>query len=108
MPQDHLHLLDQYDSIAKYFISPDERLLRPTLTLHDSNQSNIFLSREALERDGTIEISAVIDWQHTAVIPLYLTALIPQYIEQAEPAPGQDEQKFLKEQAYLRKAYCWH
>ncbi|KAF8894381.1 hypothetical protein CPB84DRAFT_1782912 [Gymnopilus junonius] len=105
IPQDHLRLLDQYDSVAKYFIPSDERHLRPTLTLRDSNQGNIFLSREALEHDGTIEISAVIDWQHTAVLPLYLTALIPRFIEEAEPAPGQAEEEFLKEKAYLRKAY---
>ncbi|PSR74469.1 hypothetical protein PHLCEN_2v9816 [Hermanssonia centrifuga] len=105
LPQGHLRLLDQYDSVAKYFIPSDERLVRPTLTLRDSNQGNIFLSREALERDGTIEISAVIDWQHTAVLPLYLTALIPRFIEQAEPAFAQAEEEFLKEKAYLRKAY---
>lgn len=58
-----------------------------------------------MERDGTIEISAVIDWQHTAVLPLYLTALIPRFIEQAEPAPGQAEEDFWKQTAYLRKAY---
>lgn len=105
IPQNHLRLLDQYDSIAKYFIPSDERLHRPTFTLRDSNQGNIFLSREALERDGTIEISAVIDWQHTAVLPLYLTALIPRFIEQVEPAPGQAEEDLRKETAYLRKAY---
>lgn len=66
--QDHLCLLDQYDSLAEYFIPSDERLLRPTLALRDSNQGSIFLSREALERDGTIENSAVIDWQHVAVL----------------------------------------
>ena len=58
-----------------------------------------------MERDGTVEISAVIDWQHTAILPLYLTALIPQYIEAAEPALGQDEEELLKEKVYLRKAY---
>ncbi|KAF7767888.1 hypothetical protein Agabi119p4_7131 [Agaricus bisporus var. burnettii] len=105
IPKDHLRLLDQYDSVAKYFIPPDERLHRPTFTLRDSNQGNIFLSREALERDGTIEISAVIDWQHTAILPLYLTALVPRFIEQAELSPGQTEEELLKEKAYLRKAY---
>ncbi|KAH6912783.1 hypothetical protein BKA70DRAFT_1370267 [Coprinopsis sp. MPI-PUGE-AT-0042] len=105
IPKDHLRLLDQYDSVAKYFIPSDKRLRRPTLTLRDSNQGNIFLSREALDRDGTIEISAVIDWQHATVLPLYLTAFIPRFIEEAKPAPGQAEEEFLKEWAYLRKAY---
>ncbi|KAF9480667.1 hypothetical protein BDN70DRAFT_920410 [Pholiota conissans] len=105
IPQEHLHLLDQYDSVAKYLIPCDKQLHRPTLTLRDSNQGNIFLSREALERDGTIELSAVIDWQHTAVLPLYLTSFIPRFIQEAGPAPGQAEEIFMKEKAYLRKAY---
>lgn len=75
------------------------------MTLFDSNQGNIFISRSALERDGTIQITSVIDWQHTAVLPLYLTAHIPRFIEQAEPAPEQSEDVLQKEKAYLRKAY---
>ncbi|KAF8992087.1 hypothetical protein BDQ17DRAFT_1546624 [Cyathus striatus] len=86
VPQDHLHLLS-------------------ILTLRDSNQGSIFLSREAFESDVTVEISAVIDWQHTAVLPLYLTVLIPSFIQVPEPAPDQEEDAFLKEQAYLHKAY---
>lgn len=68
----------------------------------DSNQGNIFLSREALERDhrdGTIEISAV-----STPLPLYLTALVPRLIKQAEPAPGQEEDAF-QGANLLRKAY---
>ncbi|KAF8992073.1 hypothetical protein BDQ17DRAFT_1254288, partial [Cyathus striatus] len=105
VPQDHIRLLNMYDEVASYFIPKDERLLRPSLTLCDSNQTNIFLSREAYERDGTMEISAVIDWQNTAVHPLYIAALIPYFIEEAEPASDQKKDAFLKEQAYLRKAY---
>ncbi|KAF6752779.1 hypothetical protein DFP72DRAFT_903590 [Ephemerocybe angulata] len=105
IPEDHIALLNAYDKIAKYFIPRDERLNRPCFTLHDSNPGNIFLSREAFERDGTVEISAVIDWQHTAILPLYLTAHIPRFINSANPEPGQKEEDFEKEQAYLQKAY---
>lgn len=105
VPQVHIHLLDQYDSIANYFIPSDERLLRPAPTLRDSNQGNIFLSSEALERDGTVEISRIIDWQHTTILPLYLISLIPQFIEQAEAAVGQTDEELLKEKVHLRKAY---
>ncbi|KAF8985824.1 hypothetical protein BDQ17DRAFT_1493622 [Cyathus striatus] len=92
VPQEHIHLLNMYDNVAN-------------LTLHDSNQSNIFLSCEAFEHNGTVEISAVINWQNTAVLPLYLTALIPEFINGAKPALGQEEEAFLKEKAYLHKAY---
>ncbi|EFI26861.1 protein kinase subdomain-containing protein PKL/CAK/Fmp29 [Coprinopsis cinerea okayama7 len=88
-----------------YLIPKDKSFHRPVLTLRYSHQNNIFLSREALERDGTIQISAVIDWQHTAVLPLYLTTFIPQFIQLAIPAPGQPQEQFTKEIAYLRKAY---
>ncbi|KAF9470763.1 hypothetical protein BDN70DRAFT_998838 [Pholiota conissans] len=64
LPEDHVRLLDQQDSVVKYLIPSAKNVLHPTLTLRNSNQGNIFLLREALERDGTIGISAVIDWQH--------------------------------------------
>ncbi|KAG2005570.1 protein kinase subdomain-containing protein PKL/CAK/Fmp29 [Coprinopsis cinerea AmutBmut pab1-1] len=105
IPSNHIRLLDQYDDIVPYLIAEDTSFHRPVLTLRDSHQNNIFLSHEALERDGTIQISAVIDWQHTAVLPLYLTAFIPKFIQQAIPAPGQPQEQFTKEIAYLRKAY---
>ncbi|KAF5336381.1 hypothetical protein D9611_006553 [Ephemerocybe angulata] len=106
IPEDHIALLDTYDKVAKYFIpDADERYIRPCMTLLDSNPCNIFLSREAFERDGTVEISAVIDWQHTAVLPLYVTALFPRFITDAERPPVQELEALEKEQAYLRKAY---
>ncbi|KAF5319561.1 hypothetical protein D9619_008841 [Psilocybe cf. subviscida] len=105
IPEEHLRLLDLYDKIAKYFIPTDERLLRPSMTLLDSNPYNIFLSREALLHDGSIEITAVIDWQHTSILPLYLTAHVPRFIENSIANDGQDEGEFMKEKNYLRKAY---
>ncbi|PPQ90887.1 hypothetical protein CVT25_007357 [Psilocybe cyanescens] len=56
----------------------------------------------ALERRGTVEIYTITDWQHTAVLLLYL---IPHFIEDAEPALGQEDDAFFKEQAYMLKAY---
>ncbi|KZV84552.1 hypothetical protein EXIGLDRAFT_727045 [Exidia glandulosa HHB12029] len=103
-PDAHLRLLDQYDSIADYFIPKDPRLLEPAMVLFDSNWTNIFLSREALDR-GEIEISGVIDWQHTAILPLYMQAQIPVFLSDAVPAPGQDWDEFRKERDYLIKAY---
>ncbi|KAF5319171.1 hypothetical protein D9619_008839 [Psilocybe cf. subviscida] len=84
IPEEHLRLLDMYDKVCQCLISPDER--------------------EALMR-GTVEISAVIDWQHTVVLPLYLTSFVPRFVDYASALPGQDEAEFAKEQAYLRKTY---
>lgn len=75
------------------------------MTLLDSNAYNIFLSREAFLRDGTIEIATVIDWQHTTILPLYLTAVFPAFIEDSTINDGQDEAEFLKEKNYLCKTY---
>ncbi|KZV80714.1 hypothetical protein EXIGLDRAFT_780623 [Exidia glandulosa HHB12029] len=83
-PAAHLRLLDQ---------------------LQDSNPNNIFLSQDALNR-GKIEISAVIDWQHTAILPLYLQAQFPLFVSNWKPT-GQDPdlEQFQKEHDYLRMAY---
>lgn len=74
------------------------------MSLFDSNSGNIFLSREALDR-GEVEISGVIDWQHTAILPLYWQAQIPLFIRDTAPAPGQDRDEFRREKDYLIKAY---
>ncbi|KAF5319397.1 hypothetical protein D9619_008868 [Psilocybe cf. subviscida] len=104
-PEEHLRLLSLYDKVAPHLIPPDARLLRPTMTLIDSNANNIFLARDAFLRDGTIELSAVIDWQHTAVLPLYITAVMPTFIMDAVPNEGQDDEEFSREQEHLRRTY---
>lgn len=91
IPEEHLRLLDMYDSVAQHFIPLDSRFLRPTMAHLNSTQSNIFLSQKALSRDGSIEISAVIDWQYTSALPLYLTAAIPRFIAQSTANNVQDE-----------------
>ncbi|KZV99171.1 hypothetical protein EXIGLDRAFT_668875 [Exidia glandulosa HHB12029] len=102
-PTAHLRLLDQYESVAEKFIPTDPQFLRPTLTLADAHSGNIFLSREALDR-GNIEISAVIDWQQIALLPLYLQAQIPLFIDALGP-PEQDPAETKREQEHLRKLY---
>ncbi|KAF8986145.1 hypothetical protein BDQ17DRAFT_1436368 [Cyathus striatus] len=79
--QEHIHLLNMYDKVTKHFISDGDD-----------------------QHDGIVEISTVINWQTIVVLPLYLTALISEFINGAKPAPSQEE-AFLKEKAYLYKAY---
>ncbi|PPR04741.1 hypothetical protein CVT24_006899 [Panaeolus cyanescens] len=104
IPEDHIHLLNLYDKVAQYFIPSDERLLRPTMTLRDSHMYNIFISEEALAR-GDIEITSVIDWQHTTILPLYLAADIPRFIGYDTPKPGENEAEFTKEKKSLMAVY---
>ncbi|PPQ74095.1 hypothetical protein CVT24_012940 [Panaeolus cyanescens] len=90
--------------VAQYFIPSDERLLRPTMTLRDSHMYNIFISEEALAR-GDIEITSVIDWQHTTILPLYLAADAPRFIGYDTPKPGENEAEFTKEKKFLMAVY---
>ncbi|KZV86963.1 hypothetical protein EXIGLDRAFT_840339 [Exidia glandulosa HHB12029] len=103
-PDAHLRLLDQYESVARYFIPKDDRLLRPTLAFTDSIPGNIFLSQEALAR-GEIELSSVIDWQHTALLPSYLQSRIPLFIDDSIPALDQDVDNLERERSRLRTMY---
>ncbi|PPR07152.1 hypothetical protein CVT24_010700 [Panaeolus cyanescens] len=104
IPEDHIHALNLYDKVAQYLIPSDQRLLRPTMTLLDSNMHNIFLSEEALAR-GDIEITGVIDWQQMTILPLYLTAFVPLFIRHLPAKDGQTEEEFLKEKKYLTDVY---
>ncbi|KAG2016480.1 protein kinase subdomain-containing protein PKL/CAK/Fmp29 [Coprinopsis cinerea AmutBmut pab1-1] len=105
IPEEHIHLLNLYDNIVAHLIPTDKRYHRPSLTLRDSHHTNIFLSKDALDRDGSIQISSIIDWQHTAVLPLYLTAFAPQFIQQRLFFPGKPKEEVERENAYLHKAY---
>lgn len=102
-PAAHLRLLDQYDRIASRFI-PDAALCRPTLAHHDAHGGNIFLSREALAM-GEVKISSVLDWQHTTVIPLYLQAQVPEFIQSLPVPPGEDVDKVSREHDELSALY---
>ncbi|KZV92571.1 hypothetical protein EXIGLDRAFT_710167 [Exidia glandulosa HHB12029] len=103
-PNAHLRLLDQYESVARHFIPKDDRLLRPTLAFRDSIPGNIFLSQDALAR-GEVQLSSVIDWQHSALLPSYLQSRIPRFIENSIPVLDQEVDDVEKEQSHLRKTY---
>lgn len=105
VPQEHLRLLDMYDKVVNYLIPGDKSFVRPAILHRSSHSGNIFLSQEALLRDGTIKISAITDWQHTAVLPLYLTADFPRFIKEVERGPRQEDADYLKEVDVLHEAY---
>ncbi|KIK64973.1 hypothetical protein GYMLUDRAFT_980222 [Collybiopsis luxurians FD-317 M1] len=83
--QSHLSLLDLYDAVLPYLVPQDPLLIRPTLWHRDLHFGNIFLSESDLDK-GDITISAIIDWQHSCVVPLYLQARVPRFIRYHTPS----------------------
>ncbi|EPQ51183.1 hypothetical protein GLOTRDRAFT_141032 [Gloeophyllum trabeum ATCC 11539] len=75
-PRAHLSLLDRYFAVAPYLVPQDPSLLRPLLWHNDARFANVFVSEDVLAR-GEVQITSVIDWQHTALLPLYLQAYVP-------------------------------
>ncbi|KFY50732.1 hypothetical protein V496_09207 [Pseudogymnoascus sp. VKM F-4515 (FW-2607)] len=63
------HLVD-YLKVAPHLVPSGEELNAPTIRHPDLSPSNIFISE-----DGNI--TGIIDWQHTAVLPIFLQAKIP-------------------------------
>ena len=71
LPSIHLDSLQKYMQISKHLVPQcDSKLLRPTIRHPDLRASNIFVSDD-------FEITSIIDWQHSAILPLYLQSGIP-------------------------------
>ncbi|KAE8150844.1 serine/threonine protein kinase [Aspergillus avenaceus] len=82
-PQDYLELLKKYSKIAPYLLpsDPGNYLSRPTIRHPDLTPSNVFICPD------TFKITSIIDWQHTVITPLLLTAGYPRLFENPEPEP---------------------
>ena len=74
-PLDHIASLEKYLQIAPYLIPHDnEALARPTLRHPDLQPNNIIASDK-------LEITSLIDWQHCAILPLFLQCGIPNSLQ---------------------------
>ena len=74
-PSDHLDSLDKYLRIARHLIPHDnEALTRSTLRHPDLQPNNVFVSDK-------LEITSLIDWQHCAILPLFLQCGIPNSLQ---------------------------
>jgi hypothetical protein len=70
-PSEHLENLEKYLQIVPHLVpSGNEFLLRPTLRHPDLQPNNIFIS-------DNLEITGIIDWQHSTILPLFLQCGIP-------------------------------
>jgi hypothetical protein len=72
---EHLNNLDKFLCIAHHLISKaNGTLLRPTLRHPDLQPNNVFVS-------DNLDITGLIDWQHCAILPLFLQCGIPNSLQ---------------------------
>ena len=73
-PNLQIEALSDYLEIVPKLVPEDRRLHRPILRHPDLSPSNIFISNE-----GTV--TGLIDWQHSAILPLYLHTRVPEHFQ---------------------------
>ncbi|KAF1846500.1 phosphotransferase family protein [Cucurbitaria berberidis CBS 394.84] len=74
-PFEHMDSLEKYLQIVPYLTpNGNETLTRPTLRHPDLNPGNIFISDD-------LEITGLIDWQNSAILPLFLQCGIPNSLQ---------------------------
>ncbi|CAK4034678.1 Hypothetical predicted protein [Lecanosticta acicola] len=80
LPSVHLDSIQKYLQISKYLVPRAEGLDTPTLRHPDLRPGNIFVSDD-------FNITALIDWQHSVVQPLFLSCGIPEFLDpQSRPS----------------------
>ncbi|EME44740.1 hypothetical protein DOTSEDRAFT_129306 [Dothistroma septosporum NZE10] len=80
LPSIHLDSIQKYLQISKYLIPRDEGLIPPTLRHPDLRPGNIFVSDD-------LKITALIDWQHSVVQPLFLGCDVPEFLRRPSRFP---------------------
>ena len=73
---EHKLLLEKYEQVIDVLVPEDKDLQRPTLWHTDLNARNIFISPT-----GHPSLNSIIDWQSTQILPLYLQAQLPLFLE---------------------------
>ena len=73
-PQEHVENLEKFMQVASYFIPRQDNLTRPFLRHPDLYPNNILVSDD-------FDILGNIDWQHASILPLFVVAGIPNYIQ---------------------------
>ncbi|KAF7197402.1 Altered inheritance of mitochondria protein 9, mitochondrial [Pseudocercospora fuligena] len=74
LPSVHLDSLRKYLQISKHLIPRSEGLKSSILRHPDLRPSNIFVSED-------FRITALIDWQHSSALPMFLSAGIPEFLD---------------------------
>jgi hypothetical protein len=69
-------LLEMYEQAVQALIPEDKDLQRPTLWHADLSSRNTFISAS-----GHPLLNSIKDWQSTQILPLYLQAQLPLFLE---------------------------
>ncbi|KAI1947402.1 hypothetical protein LOZ57_003128 [Ophidiomyces ophidiicola] len=87
-PDTYIDLLEKYLLLAPYLLpqDPNSPLNQPTLRHPDLNPGNIFVS-------DTCEVSCLIDWQYTAILPLLLVSGNPPMFDNPDDEPPKNFDK---------------
>ncbi|KAJ7665061.1 protein kinase subdomain-containing protein PKL/CAK/Fmp29 [Mycena polygramma] len=75
-PSDHIENLDRYLLIAPSLVPRDPALRHFCIRHPDLQVNNIIVSRSP--DDSGWQVTALIDWQHVSILPLFLFAGVPQ------------------------------
>ncbi|RMZ27187.1 hypothetical protein D0859_08744, partial [Hortaea werneckii] len=73
-PEEHIRTLEKYLKVTSHTVPVEEWLQKPVIRHPDLSPNNIF-------DDDNCNITGIIDWQHTTVLPLYLHAGIPSSLQ---------------------------
>ncbi|EAS33646.3 uncharacterized protein CIMG_04670 [Coccidioides immitis RS] len=87
-PNKYVDLLNKYLTISQYLLPEDGAHVvnRPILRHPDLNPTNIYVT-------GTCDVSCILDWQHTTILPLLMAAGNPPAFENPDPEPPKDYSK---------------
>ncbi|KAK2784347.1 hypothetical protein FQN51_004094 [Onygenales sp. PD_10] len=70
-PTTQIANLEDYVQVARYLVPPRDDLNLPTLRHPDLSPRNIFIN------DDASEITAIIDWERTAILPAFIHTRVP-------------------------------
>ncbi|UPX16688.1 uncharacterized protein EKO05_0007076 [Ascochyta rabiei] len=73
-PQVQVDSLRDYLKVAAHIVPEDPELCQPTIRHLDLSPSNILVSESG-------DITGVIDWQHSTILPIFLQAKIPKHFQ---------------------------
>ena len=73
-PQVQVDSLRDYLKVAPHIIPENPELCQPTIRHPDLSPNNIFVSESG-------DITGVIDWQHSTILPMFLQAKIPKHFQ---------------------------
>jgi hypothetical protein len=69
-----MNILQDYLKFAPHIVPEDKDLCQPAIRHPGLSPSNIFVSESG-------EITGVIDWQHSVILPMFIQAKIPKHFQ---------------------------